>query len=91
MSYSVRLSHASNPDVMGGYWSYQRPPKKKVDVQTLEEASKLCREYLDNNELGSGNWTGGQVFKDKKQVALISYNGRVWAMDGSEIKLTKSS
>ena len=77
----VSLSHAKNLDVDGGYWT---PPtdkgaKKLVTVKSYEEASKKCEEYIKRNKLGGGNWSGGQIFDEKgKQIARVSYNGRVW-------------
>jgi hypothetical protein len=85
--YTVHLKHAANPDIPGGYYGFKRPAHLKAQVETLADAAKTCRQYIDHNELGGGNWTGGQVFKgnSNEQVARVSYNGRVWAMDGSEI------
>lgn len=83
--YTVILCHAPNPDIAGGYWSEHRPANKQVSVKSFAEAATLCREYIHDNELGAGNWAGGQVFKGTQQVARISYNGRVWGMDGNEI------
>ena len=86
--YVVTMKHSSNPDIPGGYWSgkpSEGPAMKRV--ATFQEAAAECRAYIERNNLGGGNWTGGQVFADKKtQVARVSFNGRVWAMDGSEIK-----
>ena len=78
MNYTVHLSHAANPDIPGGYYGFKRPAKLKASVPTLTDAAKICLEYIDHNDLGGGNWTGGQVFKGKEQVAKVSYNGRVW-------------
>lgn len=50
---------------------------KKVTVKTLEEASVECRKFIEKNELGSGNWAGGDVYEGKKCVAQIGYNGRI--------------
>lgn len=78
----VTLSHEYNPDLedKGGYWSDPVDPKepREVAVNSLQEASKVCRDYIERNQLGSGNWTGGMVSEDGKQVARISYNGRIW-------------
>ena len=85
--YQVKLSHAANPDISGGYWpDAKRPAKLTGRVKTLADAAATCLKYIDHNRLGGGNWTGGQVFKGDEQVARVSYNGRVWAMDGSEVK-----
>ena len=86
-AYEVTLKHSKNPDIPGGYWGdIPAEGSSKVTVATIQEASKPCMEYIKRNSLGGGNWTGGKVYQGKKQVARVSYNGRVWAMDGSEIK-----
>lgn len=52
---------------------------RRQKVATLREASEACRAYISNHDLGGGNWTGGDVFDaDGKQIAHVSYNGRVW-------------
>lgn len=78
-NYSVRLASVGNPDFR------QDPTKplygvrnKNIKVSTMEAASNACMDYIDEHELGFGNWAGGQVTDDDKLVAQISYNGRVW-------------
>ncbi len=85
---TVELSAAPNPDFTSD------DPKALVsisayrrEVASLQEASRVCLRFIEANDLGGGNWTGGAVYEGKKQVAKVSYNGRVWAMDGSEIQL----
>jgi hypothetical protein len=86
---TVRLSHAFNPDISEGYWSGgTRPSAKTAPVSSYAEASRLCREYITQHDLGGGNWNGGQVFLDREQVANVSFNGRVWDMNGTEIQIT---
>lgn len=87
--YTVTLSHASNPDITGGYWE---PPvdsgrKKRVGVASFNEASRVCMDYLKKNQIGAGNWTGGEVLCNGKIAGRISYNGRAWCPDGQEIDL----
>jgi len=51
----------------------------KVIVNTLREASELCRAYIEGEGLGGGNWTGGKVTNaDGGFVAKVSFNGRLW-------------
>lgn len=57
-------------------------PTLKKEVSNLEEAAKVCREYIDEYNLGGSHWSGGEVFDSNgKQVAYVSYNGRVWSPD----------
>jgi hypothetical protein len=81
----VKLGHAKNPDIHGGYWVKPKDGKRSVDVDSFAMASGACLGYIKRNGLGAGNWSGGQVYDGEKQVAIVSYNGRVWGMDGKEI------
>jgi len=58
-------------------------PNKTIQVNTLKEASQKVREYIEEYELKAGNCIGGYVFEGTKQIASISYNGRIWE-EGSE-------
>ena len=52
---------------------------RSVRVKSLEEASKVCRDYIDSSGLGGGNWSGGLVTSEEGiAIAEISYNGRIW-------------
>lgn len=53
-------------------------PSIVVEVNTLEQASITCRQYISQYQLGGGNWDGGQVLENNVEIAHISYNGRVW-------------
>lgn len=88
MPYRVKLSHCPNPDLPYGYWDGLDPDRARprmVDAADLAEASRLCRAYIEENNLGGGNWSGGDVLLRGKRVARVSYNGRVWDMSGKEI------
>lgn len=78
----VRLAHAPNPDLGGGYWSDSDIPDKRsewVDVPSIEAASATCRSYLERYRLGGGNWTGGQVKQGSKIIGRVAYNGNFFA------------
>lgn len=83
--YEIFLSSVGNPDrgqnpeeplwsAGPAYWS---------PVLNAREASEAALEYIGKNELGGGNWAGGQVRCTvlKRPVAQVSYNGRVWAFN----------
>lgn len=84
---TVILKHAANPDIDGGYWQDANPKARRhvVPVQNIAAASAMCRQYIERNGLGGGNWTGGDVMRDGKKVARISYNGRAWDLNNKEI------
>ena len=44
----------------------------------MKEASAACRASIEQDDLGGGNWSGGQLFEVGRQVARVSYHGRVW-------------
>jgi len=76
--YTVRLASVGNPDLRQ---DPMRPISecKTVEVSSLAEASRVCLAYIAHNELGKGNWSGGQVCDHNgRRVARVSYNGRVW-------------
>jgi len=84
----LQLDHAPNPDLRSGYWSAVDPSTRNqiVAVPTLADASLTALAYIVENDLGGGNWTGGTVHDQSGTVvAKVSYNGCVWAPDGSEI------
>jgi hypothetical protein len=77
--YTVILDNCGNPDRAQD--SSRRLPgtvRKVVPVEDFAAASKACRDYIEENDLGSGNWTGGDIRENGKVVAKVSYNGTVW-------------
>lgn len=81
--FTIILSNRGNPD-FGGNPKRQVPgvPELRMPADSLVEASQLVRTYIEDNDLGSGNWVGdaGNVISNDttKVVAKISYNGRAW-------------
>lgn len=84
-NYEIFLANCGNPDfgedpeaalpeTRSGYW---------VPVKDAREASEIARQYIDANDLGGGNWSGGSVRTAilKRTVAHVSYNGRVWEVN----------
>jgi hypothetical protein len=59
-----------------------------IPVPDFAAASRVCREFIDSNFLGS-EWCGGRIVDvaTNKTVAKVSYNGRVWWPDGSEVQV----
>ena len=80
------LASVGNPDFNQDpdrpMWSCE--PDKEVDVNSFAEASKACRQFINDNDLGGGNWAGGKIYEGSKLIAKVSYNGRVWDPDSGE-------
>jgi len=81
MTYTVILENRGNPDK--GQHSGRRLPGTgagRVKVADFEAASRACRAYIEANDLGGSNWTGGTILDaDGNEVGRVSYNGWVWA------------
>ncbi len=76
----LTMSSCGNPD-FGENPSRALSPVVTLSVASFEEASQACQDYIGKYDLGNGNWTGGQIFEQKQQIARVSYNGRVWDME----------
>jgi len=54
------------------------PPDRWVRVSNMDEASAKCRAFIEKNDLGGGNWYGGEVVSlQGYKVARIAYNGSI--------------
>ena len=52
-------------------------PSLTLQCQTIEERRKAVREYIEYYDIGSGNWTGGQVYDENDNlIGQIYYNGK---------------
>jgi hypothetical protein len=95
----VELSSVGNPDFgqnpNESLWGAEKD--RMVEVATFEEASFECMRFIHDNDLGSGNWSGGDIFNEHgARIAYVSYNGRVWELGkdgnrygGEEIKINR--
>ena len=76
--FFVQLAAHSNPDYNTEADADRDAPARRVKVKDLAEAAQVCRQYIDAHDLGAGHWSGGQVFEGDREVARVSYNGRLW-------------
>lgn len=78
-SYEVVLSAVPNVDYEEDRYegSIEIKPKKKK-VKSIEEAQSEVRKFIVDNELGGGNFNGGDVYKNGEKIGYVSYNGRFW-------------
>ena len=77
-NYMVRIDIGGNPD-------HGEPPilmeSKCYWVDTLDECIAKAKSHVAGTGIGSGNWWGCEVFKDRKYIGRISYNGKFWDKD----------
>jgi len=77
----VTLTSAGNPDhnQNPNQPLYGCEKNKSVEVASFVEARNACVKFIDDNDLGGGNWSGGEIINNEgKIIAHVSYNGRVW-------------
>lgn len=53
-------------------------PQEMAEASSIEECQSIVKKYIEENNLGSGNWDGGEVYKDGTYIGRISYNTRFW-------------
>lgn len=70
-----------------GSYDYEAVPQlRELTVPDLESAARAVVAYIGEEDLGSRDWCGGEVLRDdgsREVVAVVSYNGRVWAPGGT--------
>lgn len=55
------------------------PKSREISVNSLKCASKACRQFIESNGLGSGNFSDAEVCDATgRRVAFVSFNGRLW-------------
>lgn len=83
MKYKVILNSCGNIDYgENPFQSMYGVPKKIEYCNSIEECQKKVRDYIDEYELGSGQWNGGEVYNDKDEyLGHISYNSRFWPVE----------
>lgn len=77
--YEVELESIDNPDFEYKKRYTKKIKKYRVTVNSIEEAKKVVSEFINDNDLGGGNFIGAQIYQNNKPIAYISYNLRVWA------------
>lgn len=76
--FFVTLAATDNFDYESDAEALRAATAQRVQVKDLAEAAQVCRQYIEDNDLGAGHWSGGQVFEGDREVARVSYNGRLW-------------
>ena len=76
--YEVELEAVPNRDYnKGRHESSIKIKRKKVKVDSIEDAVRKCLDFISENDLGSGNWTGGAIYLNGELIARVAYNGKI--------------
>jgi hypothetical protein len=65
-----------------------RGSRERFPVSTLAEASEKYGIARDASGMGGSEWPDAVIYCNGKKCATISYNGRVWEMDGTEVRIS---
>lgn len=85
LQLSVLLATRGNPDhgqdPTQPPWGM--PPDRFMLVNSLEEARAAVVQFIGNNDVGGGQWVGGDVFQGGQRLGRVAYNGRFF--EGNEV------
>ena len=76
--YFVEVGSCYNPDNLYREGGIKKEiPKKKIKVHSIFEARKKVLKFIQDNDLGGGDWGNcGDLFNQKfEKIGYISYNG----------------
>lgn len=80
--YSVELKACGNidhnEDPYNNIVRGEKVPKNIKKASSIEECQELVKNYIDEYNLGGGNFINAKVYKNNTYIGYISYNGRFW-------------
>ncbi len=89
-SYEVELEAVPNRDFSyGSHEAKVRVKKSKKSANSIEQAVAITKQFIQENDLGGSNFIPAKIYKNGKHIGFISYNGRVWNNDQSEMKFAE--
>jgi hypothetical protein len=84
--YELELEAEPNPDYDNhSHEGTVKIKKHKVVADSLFDAKMKYFNFINENDLGSGNVPPSALYKDGKKIGEFSYNGRLWDNDGKEV------
>ncbi|TAL63672.1 MAG: hypothetical protein EPN79_16085 [Burkholderiaceae bacterium] len=78
--HHVLLAARGNPDhgQLPEQPPFGTPGDTLREVPSIAAAQQAVKDFIEANDLGGGNWVGGDLWSDGKHAGRISYNGRLW-------------
>jgi hypothetical protein len=78
--YSIKTEVCGNPDYGQ---NPNRPPYgvrvKTIKASTYSELVGKVRLWIDDNDIGGGNWMQPALMRNDQVIGYMSYNGKIWA------------
>ena len=50
----------------------------QIDYENFATDLTVDRAFIEENALGSSNYSGGKIYEGDEYVGYVSYNGRFW-------------
>lgn len=79
--WRVLLATRGNPD-LGQDPScppWGMPPDRFIVVESLQEGREAVRRFIVNNDVGGGQWVGGDAWQGGRRLGRFAYNGRYFS------------
>jgi len=84
--FTIRLCSTGNPD-HGQYAPVSNP--EVASAETLEALKAKVEAYIEEWDLGGGNWTEPPVKENGKTIGYFSYNLRFWTVEERKAEVKK--
>ena len=84
----VELEAIINPDYSrNSHEGSVKIKKHRIKVKSLLDAQDKVLDFIDENDLGGGNFISANIFSNGKKIGRVSYNGRLWDLKEEEMKM----
>jgi len=88
VDYELELEAVPNPDNSRKIHSgIVKIKKHRVPVSSFSDARIKVASFIEDNDLGGGNFVPAKIYLEDVEIAYISYNGRLWNPDGTAMAM----
>jgi hypothetical protein len=88
VDYELELEAVPNPDHSRERHSgIVKIKKHRVPVSSFSDARVKVASFIEDNDLGGGNFVPAKIYLEDVEIAYISYNGRLWNPDGTAMAM----
>lgn len=88
VDYELELEAVPNPDNSRKIHSgIVKIKKHRVPVSSFSDARIKVASFIEDNDLGGGNFVPAKIYLGDVEIGYISYNGRLWNPDGTAMAM----